>query len=673
VFNRRSLVLSLSLALFAAQAPCQVSAESLLREMADLDRLARAPKPRYSAAQASSFDRAAKSPADNWFANADYGKYLREETNGGRREYVMADLEGPGAVVRIWSANPDRVLRFYFDGESEPRLEAPMADLLNGRHPLFPDPFAYNASSGTNLYFPFPFQKSLKITVDDPAGDRHGRIYYHVNYRTYAAGTKVRTYRSDDPQRLARLMAQVAATLLDPKAGSPERGATGVAKAKGRVGTLGNLTCVAKGEGAVVLFRARVTIPDTPPESEDLPWDSPLQLHNALRTLRLVGTFDGERCIDAPLGDFFGSAPGLNPFATFPMRMSEDGWMECRFVMPFAGSGEFRVTNFGSAPVFVEIEAYHGPHTFGAGSYHFHAQWLGQRCFTRPMKDVNFLSVGGEGRWVGSNLHIANPVGTWWGEGDEKVYVDGETFPSTFGTGTEDYYGYAWGSPKPFARPYHAQPRCDGPGSLGHTSVNRWHVIDDIPYRSSFRFDLELWHWAEVNVSFDHTSYWYARPGGTLPNELSLRGLLPVEIERPKPVKGALEGESMAIIEKSGGVTEVQDFGELSNGKQLWWRDAKPGDKLVLRFRVREAGDYEITGNFCKANDYGTHRFRLNGAELGVPVDFYSSTLKWETLSLGAMRLDAGEATLEVLCAGKHPSALPRHMFGLDYILLKTR
>ena len=45
----------------------------------------------------------------------------------------------------------------------------------------------------------------------------------------------------------------------------------------------------------------------------------------------------------------------------------------------------------------------------------------------------------------------------WWGEGDQKIFVDGESFPSTFGTGTEDDYGYAYGSNRPFAGPYHAQ------------------------------------------------------------------------------------------------------------------------------------------------------------------------------------------------------------------------
>ena len=48
-------------------------------------------------------------------------------------------------------------------------------------------------------------------------------------------------------------------------------------------------------------------------------------------------------------------------------------------------------------------------------------------------------------------LHLINYHRGWWGEGDEKIYVDGEDFPSHFGTGTEDYYGYAWCRPEEFA------------------------------------------------------------------------------------------------------------------------------------------------------------------------------------------------------------------------------
>ena len=61
---------------------------------------------------------------------------------------------------------------------------------------------------------------------------------------------------------------------------------------------------------------------------------------------------------------------------------------------------------------------------------------------------------------------MENPPGAaWWGEGDEKIYVDGEAFPSLFGTGTEDYFGYAWSTTETFAHAYHAQTRAPGAAS----------------------------------------------------------------------------------------------------------------------------------------------------------------------------------------------------------------
>ena len=109
-----------------------------------------------------------------------------------------------------------------------------------------------------------------------------------------------------------------------------------------------------------------------------------------------------------------------------------------------------------------------------------------------------------------------NNVRGWWGEGDEKIYVDAETFPSHFGTGSEDYYGYAWCCPERFVHAYHNQPRCQGPGNYGNTSVNRWHIIDDIPFTKCFRFDLENWHSnPTARTTRAAISYWYARPGST--------------------------------------------------------------------------------------------------------------------------------------------------------------
>ena len=112
-------------------------------------------------------------------------------------------------------------------------------------------------------------------------------------------------------------------------------------------------------------------------------------------------------------------------------------------------------------------------------------------------------------------LDIENPPGTaWWGEGDEKIYVDGESFPGLFGTGTEDYFGYAWSTPERFEHAYHAQTAAPGNGFGGLWSMNRFHILDPIPFARSLRFDLEIWHWTETTVAVDATVYWYARPGG---------------------------------------------------------------------------------------------------------------------------------------------------------------
>ena len=104
--------------------------------------------------------------------------------------------------------------------------------------------------------------------------------------------------------------------------------------------------------------------------------------------------------------------------------------------------------------------------------------------------DWTLLVTQGEGRYVGTQLHVWNPRAGWWGEGDEKFFVDGEKFPSTFGTGSEDYFGFAWGAEDrvdPFVQALHSQSKTEFP----HINVNRWHIADNIPFQKSFEGDLE--------------------------------------------------------------------------------------------------------------------------------------------------------------------------------------
>ena len=628
-----------------------VTVDSILSEMPDLRRLAHRPYPWYRYVQSTSYDRSmAKDP----YANTDAGHFLRAEG----KERVMADVKGPGALVRLWSANPVGTLRFYFDGEVKPRLEADMRDLLTGKNPMFPEPYAYVAAQGCNLFYPMPYAKGLKVTWEGPSDKA---IYYAVGTREYALGTRAVTYvpgagtRSLALRTAKALLPTLPATLYTDKV-VPAGGTLAASFATANGGELQDL-------------EIRVDAWDDPNRS----WGDPNQRHNLLRRLRLRMSFDGETTVDVPLGDFFGSPVGLNSYESLPMAVGRDGTLLARWSMPFRRSARIWIENGNAVPVEMTLGARQRASAFTPGTYLFHARWHSQTRPTMPRYDFTFLDSKGEGRVVGAALLVSNPVPAWWGEGDEKVSVDGEAFPSLFGTGTEDYFGYAWSDPAPFERPYHAQPPTPNLGNLGQTENLRFHVVDDIPFKKGIRFDMEAWHWANVTATYATTAYWYALPGTTLPEPPNPAALAIPEMPTAKKLKGAIEGEGLNWT-LTGGFSQIQGgFAELSGGQQFWWRDVPPGATATAKITVPTAGRYELIGNLGHAEDYGRFRVEVNGQN-GRELDLYQPSLEWRKESLGTYDLPAGEITLRFFALESNPKSTPgRNMLGVDYLLLEKR
>ena len=257
--------------------------------------------------------------------------------------------------------------------------------------------------------------------------------------------------------------------------------------------------------------------------------------------------------------------------------------------------------------------------------------------------------------------------------------MDDESFPSHFGTGTEDYFGYAWSTPAIFVRPYHAQTRADGPGGYGYFSMHRWHVLDPIPFASSLRFDQELWHWSHKGlVSLSAVAYYYAAPGasdsGLAPKagEIALPEIGPLPL---KQVRDAQEGESMAA-RASGGKTSSEDMVRYlaslwSGDRQLAWRGGQPGDRLALRFEAPAEGRYHVFGYFTMARDYGIHQILINGVAVGEPVDFWNAmVVTADDVDLGVHRLRKGANVLGVELVGARERA-DGMGFGLDCLRLQ--
>lgn len=130
-----------------------------------------------------------------------------------------------------------------------------------------------------------------------------------------------------------------------------------------------------------------------------------------------------------------------------------------------------------------------------------------------------------------------------------------------FGTGTEDYYGYAWCRPEFFESPFHAQPSGRGNNKAEMSVNSRYRLLDGIPFTNGIRFDMELWHWKKTPVNYAPATFWYALPGATCnvdPDPESSSLPVPKSVEDINPaaiIKGAIEAESLKITKKTNGST----------------------------------------------------------------------------------------------------------------------
>ncbi len=677
------LTLALSTSAVAAAGP-PITLESLLTEMTDRDAIARFPDPAYTCRQFSSYDRASKTADDpkTWFANGDANQYLRVEEVAGadgkaRKEWVMADMDGPGAVVRVWSANPKGTMRVYLDGGTAAVIEAPMADALGGKWKVGP-PLSQEVSRGWNLYLPIPYAKHCKITSDQDG------FYYQVNYRTYPAGTEVVSLKPslDRPgeaiaEAQKRLVespsARIAADRLAYAALAPGHTMTLIDEADGP-GTISGLTLAVRSANRDAALRATV----------------------------ITAEFDGEQAVWTPVSDFFSSGVGVNAFTDRFARVNDDGVMQSFWWMPFQKKARLGLTNLASEPVEVGavVTKRKTEGSWTSRSMHFHASWHFEYPIHayggRGTKDWNYLEATGKGVYVGDSLAVMNPVGDWWGEGDEKIYVDSETFPSHFGTGTEDYYGYAWSSNVPFQHPFHAQPRCDGlahRNTWGNTTVTRVRCLDAIPFTRSLKFDMEIWHWKECEEAYAATTYCYALPGAT-----SNRQPQPEDAARPIPqppplppppppfkIEGAIECEGLTVTAQTPGITVgPQDMSEFdgrawSGDSHLWVQARKPGDFVELSVPTGAGPEgktpVKVTLYATKSWDYGIVKFSVNGKEAGKPIDLFSGErgkcLPSGPIELGVFTPVGGKLTLRAEVAGGNERALGTRSFvGLDCVVL---
>lgn len=217
--------------------------------------------------------------------------------------------------------------------------------------------------------------------------------------------------------------------------------------------------------------------------------------------------------------------------------------------------------------------------------------------------------------------------------------------------------------------------------NYGHVSNNRFHILDDIPFQKSFKFDMEVWHSTEdTKVGYSAISYWYSskeEKGFYEPVPLEKRRVvqLPELVLYKEP--DSYEGETLKVLSVSAGRASAQNMGRYGNlwssEQHLRWVDGCPGAAMEIEIPVWETGPYRLQAGFTKASDYGRVQLYLDGNKIGDVLDLYSASLSHTgKLDLAQLDLERGSHIMRVEIVGANNSAVEgRYLFGLDFIKLQ--
>jgi len=694
--------------------------EDIISSTYDIPKLATLPPKGEKTELASSYDR--RSSYDEktgsyleWRANCDYKGVVRYEG-----EYaVLADLKGPGVIWRMWGASvADGKVQMYLDGKLV--IDLAWKDYFSGKiAPFNREGLVYTAARGKNNYTPVPFEKSCKIVTKITKENTEKFTFekgigvwgkfFQFNYTLFPKGTKVQTFSMKLSPGENKALDKASKILSTDLGKNPVKYKnTKTKNVTWAIPAGKSKTLTISGKEAITALRIRI------PKHKNYT--------DLLRQMTLSINWDNEKSpsVWTPLGDFFGTGPGLNEYKSLLMGMvkiggqrEEDGGRKTEdrgrktedrgrktedrgrrtdnggqmtevggqstnlfefysyWYMPFEKSAEITIKNESDKAQEIGLIIDHSPvQTSFSKLGYFHMKWHKNIESKSAQGDWLILETEGRGRFVGFVLNVWNPGGRWWGEGDEKFYVDGEKFPSTIGTGSEDYFGFAWAFAKLYSRAYHSQTL--NHNNLDHISNNRWHFIDNIPFQKSFVGTIEKFFKDTRPTLYSGSAYWYLSKKGTDNlKELALKDRMG---DYPSftlfKVDNAIEVEDLPVTTTKGILTTLHlpDVGWSSDG-QFWQLDGAIGESIEFKVKRDKAEEKDLIVRVTKDKDYANIQFYFNDKKVGDVINCYhTKVIVSDEINLGKVKINKGENKLKVKIVSATPKDIKRYMVGIDYI-----
>ena len=592
-----------------------------------LDHLARL-RPFLKVGSFSSYDRTGGN--DDGFS----GKYssIRKEGDA----LVIAELQGPGVITRIWTATPnDSPLEFFFDGEATPRLVLPFRDIFEGTHAPFVAPLAGSGGGGFYSYVPLPFQRSCKIRLHGPKMQ-----FFQINYGLYEPATKITTFDPTD-QALAGNIGKIRATWNSvPSEVVPKQAHRELKKHTLEAGK--SVTLFESAEpGRVVAIRLT-------PASAFAGTD---------RSLVLKATWDGDAkpAILVPVGDFFGYSFG-DPSARSLLVGVENDTAYAYFPMPYDRSARIEISSErrSGPPVTFSSEVISTSEERQKSEGRFYARWNRENPVPRG-EPFKFVDVKGRGQLVGVILQAQGLESgqTLFFEGDDEATLDGDL--TVHGTGSEDFFNGGW---------YDIPGRWNGrfslplsgaldyQKSLGRTGGYRLMLSDAYVFHKNLKLTIE--HGGEGNrvpADYAATSFLYLENSrAKLPDLPPVADRAVSEPDRIVFVPGwnepiyAFSFQNMSLRKqkmKVGGndvrVLSVEAHGEERFGPHY----------IAFTLKIPRAGNYLVSLDALRGPSQGTMQLMVDNKLTGRLTSFAGPSLAQANgVELGTVHFTAGENQL---------------------------
>ena len=418
---------------------------------------------------------------------------------------------------------------------------------------------------------------------------------------------------------------------------------------------------------------------------EPQPWAKKGSANHQEMLLRAFWDGRERPAVEAPVGDFFANCFGQrSEVVSLPVVVEDADSYNCFWTMPFRKSARIEIENQGDRPIsllYYNIDWIRKDRLPDDTPY-FHAQYR-QEHPCEPGRDYVVLETEGRGHYVGTVLGVRTRSPAWFGEGDEKISIDGEAVPSIWGTGTEDYFLSAWGL-KTTHTPFAGVPCFDGWGILGgRTSAYRWHIHDPVVFQRGIRVAFEHWGWIPPDENPDHratswneraddycsVAFWYQTGIPTFAaraphaRERRLPSLDRVVVFARDAADGGQHGDGVVVKQSL----------EFHDGAQLFYRAPSATNAWVeIPLSVTNREPLRLLIRATTAPDDGRDQAMLDGVKLGAPLDFYSADLAGREFHLLDFWPEPGAHTLRLECVGRNAQSTG-HFCGIESVRLRER